>query len=394
MTTQEIIDCCPWRLTQPRPLSAYEWTVVENAVHSGIMDAQPLATATQTKAMAVALTMAISKQNACPNWTHSDFGPAPAVAGFAYGCLGSWWGALDYGSQQRALADIAFQGLLCAHSPPWAHCPRAQGDLLWKPSTQSEYGEQRGILAPGSPIPSDPCIYPRMRTAYSPMTGGQMVELMKLLGNGIVPPDLTQLVQMGGAAFAGRSFVIGWQVKPRPDYGGLGGMTTPAELLKFLDGMLEDVVILWAPGQGISIRHMVVTGTVDPAVMVVLLQHMLPGMMDDILKQLPGWLQQQLPGMLQQIPPIPGLDWGTIFDQVMGSVGSQTTKRFADPGTPSSTGVKTADEVGSKQNTSPPFEPGAKPSEAAVKGMDTETLLLLGAVGFGLFLIWHGYRTR
>jgi signal transduction histidine kinase len=42
-------------------------------------------------------------------------------------------------------------------------------------------------------------------------------------------------------------------------------LATPQDLLKLLDVALEEVVVVTAPGKGVSIRQMVVTGTVDPA---------------------------------------------------------------------------------------------------------------------------------
>ncbi len=380
MTVQEVINCAPWRLPQPRPLTPYEWTVVENAVHEGIVSAGKVPSMA-TKQAAVALTMAVSTQRACPTWTHSAFGPAPAVATYAYGCLGSWWGALDPLSQGRALADIA-GGLLCRTPAPWAHCPLAQRSMGWSPVSRSEYGAQRGILASGMPVA--PCVLARLRTAYTPLTGRELNELMRVLGGGVVPPELAQIMQTGGQLFANTSFLVGWQLRDRADLGGLTSLTSVQDLLKVLDGALEEVVVVTAPGKGVSIRHMVVTGQLDPAKLMVVLQQLDPSAWGDLMQNLPGWIQQQLPGLLQQSP----IDLGAI----LGALGTPAAKQqlVASPQTSPATGYNVVDQPGEVQS-----DDATDAWEQAAKDYQIASYWYLGiaAVMVGAFA-YDSYRRR
>jgi hypothetical protein len=342
MTAQEVINCAPWRLSQPRPLTPYEWTVVENAIHEGVVSAAKVPSTT-TKQASVALTMAISTQRACPTWTHSAFGPAPAVSTYAYGCLGSWWGALDPLSQGRVITDIS-GGLLCHQPVPWAHCPLGQRGTSWSPVSRSEYGAQRGILAPGAP--AAPCVITRQRTVYTPLTGKELNELMRVLGGGVVPAELSQLMRSGGQLFANTSFLVGWQLRSNVNIGALQSLATPQDLLKLLDAALEEVVVVTAPGKGVSIRQMVVTGTVDPAKLIAILQQIDPSAWGDLMQNLPGWLQQQLPGLLQQAQ-LPGLDLGALMGALGGNV---QHKLVSNARMPDDTGYSVVDQPGEAQS--------------------------------------------
>lgn len=341
MTTQEIINCAPWRGQALRPLTNYEWTVVDNAIYNGIISAgtMPLAT---VRGATTALTGAIRMQAACPSWSHSAFGPAPAVATYAYGCLASWWGALDPASQTLALADIR-AGLLCAPQVPWAHCPRAQKDILWRPTSQSEYGAQMGTMPPGVAV-SDPCAFIRARTVYTPMTGQELQELMKLLGGGFVPPQMAELIKLGGQLFANTSFLVGWQMRDRVTMAEFPTSLDPQSLMRFADAILEDVAVITAPGQGVSIRDMVVTGTMDPAKLIVILQQLNPEAWGDLWQNLPGWVQQNLPGLLQVLPQI---DLGGIFGALGGIATQQQLVQSAN--LPNNTGYDVVDKPASEQ---------------------------------------------
>jgi len=297
-----------------------------------------------TRAAAQALTVAISRQRACPTWTHSSFGPAPAVAPFAYGCLASWWATLPLADQARVLVDIQ-GGLLCRPNPPWKDCPMASRDMLWRAGSQNEYSEQSGRIMPG--VVSGPCDSIRMRTAYIPMTGQEVIKIVKMLGPGIVPPEFTQLAQ--AASFIGRSFLIGLQMKQPGQMGPvvLGSLSTPQELLKLVDQMVEDIVLIWAPGQGESIRAMVVSGQANPAQLLVLMQKMLPSAVGDLFKTLPNIL----PGLLGAIT-------GQQTSGFIDSVQSRQRPTSASPPTPPTTGLPISDEPGDQQDTSNPFGSG------------------------------------
>lgn len=343
MTTQEVINCAPWRLAQPRPLTPYEWTVAENAVHGSILTGGKVPSIASRQA-ARALTMAVSQQRACPSWTHSAFGPAPAVATYAYGCLGSWWGALDPVSQTRALAELA-TGLLCAPQVPWENCPRAQQDLSWRPLSRSEYGAQRGTPPRPGALPANSCELVRRGTVYTPLTGKELNDLMHALGDGVVPPEFAKIVHTGGHLFANTSFLIGWQLRRNPDLGKLQALSTPQDLMRMLDETLEEVVVVSAPGKGVSIRQMIVTGTVDPAKLILILQQINPSAWGDLIQQLPSLL----PGLLQQLPPLP-FDLGGILGALGGANVQHKLVKSAQM--PNDTGYSVIDKPGDEQDDS------------------------------------------
>lgn len=381
----EVINCAPWRLPQPRWLTPYEWTVVEGAVHGAILSARNALPDAQTQAMARTLTGAIATQATCPAWKQSSFGPAPTVAVYNYGCLASWWATLDPASQAFSLADIGSGKLLCQPNPPWAQCPLSALSATWTPSVQSEYAIQRGAYGqPG--VVADSCAWTRSRTAYFPTTGQGLIDLMRTVGGGVLSPQLQQMAQLGGTVFANRSFVVGLEFRPQPDWSKMPGtLGTMQDLQKLADAMLAEAALIWAPGQGISIRQMLVTGQVDPAQLTALMQGMMPGAIDDILKSIPGFLQW-LPGLMQGVPP------SNVMHRLDGSSSPNA------PGTAPSTGLAVVDNPGTMQDTAPPdwLRSNARPpSVAAAKpSMDPEMWLAGAVILLGGAMLIRGYQTR
>lgn len=341
MGLSQILSCCPWRLPNRRPLTPYEWTVVEADIHDGIVHGMGVGFTNQTKALAVSLTMAISQQNRAPNWKTSAFGPAPAVAGYQYGCLGSWFGSLDPASKQRVLVDIMNTDLLNSPTPPWVNCPRAVGDLNWRPGIQTEYNAQRGSL-PGPGVLAEPCSLERYRTFYVPMTGAQIIEVMRMVGGGVLDPQLQQMIEVGGNLFADRSFLIGFETKAVPTLQNIPpGLTGNAAMKALLDAMIEDLALIWAPGKGVSIRSVLTTGTLDPQALAALINGLAPDVIGDFFKGLPAII----PGL---IPPLGSMNVTQGLDAAPRS--------FSDPSTPPTTGLQVVDQDGSAQDDTPPTE--------------------------------------
>lgn len=375
---RQIVDCCPWRLAKPRALSMYEWTVVERAIHESIAAARGGMFSAQTEAMAKTLTGTLAAQNQAPGWKQTSFGPAPAVATYLYGCLGSWWGALDPASQARALADMAATNLLRRKSPPWQSCPREQTDVHWRAGIKSEYQAQRGALGrPG--VIADPCSNTRMRTSYLPVTGKQLLDIMTAVGGGQLDPQLQNMVKMGGALFEKRTFILGIEFKAQPDFNKMpSSLSTMADLMKIADAMLQEAALIWARGQGISIRQAIVSGQIDPAQLMRLVQAMAPEAAADWWQNLP-----------QLLPGLDSLLQGAIPMDVTHEL--DVSRSFASPSTPPTTGLKVVDQPAAKQDTTPPDQP---PAKAAATGPDPGVALAFAAVAIGGALIWRGWQTR
>lgn len=381
MALQDIINCCPWRLAQPRALTPYEWTVVEKTIEAAIVAVRRTLYGGESKAMARALTTALRTQTQAPGWKQSSFGPPPAVAAYQYGCLGSWWGSLDPVSQARSLTDMQTTDLLRRQRPPWSACPLTAIDIEWKPGIQSEYQIQRGDY---SQSVANRCAWIRLRTAYVPVTGREMIEIMKLVGSGTLDPQMQQMVQVGGTVFANRTFIIGFEFRQSPDRNKMPNtMGSMADLQKVLDAMVEDVALIWAPQQGMSIRDTMVTGQLDPAQLQRLIQALAPEAVDDLWQQLPA----MIPGLL-------GMIGGTRPMNVTSRLDA-APRNFASPSTPPTTGLRVVDEVGGAQDATPPTTQPSGSTAAVGEGMqDPGVYLAIAGVLFGTFLIWHGYRTR
>lgn len=351
MSITEIIGCAPFRLTSPRPLTAYEW----NLVGAAFLQSMPTP-------QAIALAAAVSSQVACPGWKTSAFGPAPAVNLTWYRALGRWYGQLNAVSQTAALGDIG-RGLLCGPNPPWAgfvdKTPTWEGDCQ-----NADNSASSGVAG------LEPCAPNRRRTFYTPVTGADVVAVAKMLaanpvpGLPQIPPFIVSMIQQGQLPedFLKRTFLLGFET------------AAPGEKAKAI--IFSEVALIWAPGQGASVADLFrPDGTIDIAKLMALLQllapsiapSLIPGFMQSLPGMLPGLLQQiggqagslpqmypqAIPGMAQQMPGV-----FTAATQVATAVlGQQAawpapkplngldSSVGASPHTPPTTGVPIVDGV-------------------------------------------------
>lgn len=324
MSLAEVIGCAPFRLASARSLTSYEWTVVRTALENGYAQAGlPVANA-NVQAEVSALQHLLEIQAGCPAWRMSAFGPAPAVAPYAYQCLAAWYGGLDPASKARAAADIGTGQLLCAQNPPWAACPTAQARIgqgardLWEGAAQ--LGDLRAA--------SESCAWPRQRTSYMPMKGQEMLELFKTVG-GQAPPELAQAVALGNT-FLQRDFLVGIQVKP-PSPELTAAIAQATDMRQAARIAIEEMALIWRPGRGASVLFLL-DDVVDPYKVTALIQMMLPDLAGEILPNLPTIL----PGLLP---------W--IFGP--GTSSSALARRsFAQPSTPPTTGLRVLDLPGAQ----------------------------------------------
>lgn len=369
MTTSEIVACAPWRLPQARPLTSYEWSVVYHAINRGA--AASGGYSNDTNLIATQVTGALRGQSYCPAWNTSLFGPAPAVATYAFECLGGWLRSLDPFGRTKALGDIAYGGLLCQANPPWQLCGavrQGHASMLW------EGGLQQGSfnLAPGT---IEACAFPRARTAYVPLTGAQLLELVKSL-RGFLPPELEPLAALGLPLLQQRSFLVGFQMRQDPTEL-LRVLASPSPNMAALaKAAFEDVALVWAPQKGASILFLV--DGADPAKIMALVQMILPDLIGTMgvpdLTGLLGTVLQQLPNFF----PTHGL----------GAVESSTAR----PGTLRPTGYDVVDltgnEVAAEDRTPPGFSDGS--------GLVSLLLIAAGLVGAGatFTLVRRWYQAR
>lgn len=292
MSIVDVITCAPFRLTSARALTSYEWTVVDAALAQGGQDAGVALLSPQSPKVQ-ALRSAIQAAPQASRWQTSMFGPSPAVAPYAYRCLGGWYFGLDAASQGRALVDIAAAGLLTRPNPPWASCATARQYMgtgpadLWEGSVQKGYW-QRGV---------EGCAGPRQYIGYVPMTGQEMLTLFRGLG-GKVPTELQQAEQYG-KAFLDRTFLLGIEAASAPKLQEVANTSDPLALARRL---VHEMAIIWAPNRGASIRFLL-EPPVDASRVNGLIVQMMPDLLGDVL---PG----SLPGLL---PPAGDPIWGQIL---------------------------------------------------------------------------------
>ena len=318
MTFQQTLSCAPWPLARPRYLTPFEWAVAYEAMRSAINSARGGLSQASADAGAAQLVAAIRQAApTSPGWGATSYGPAPCVPTYAYGCLASWWGALDVQSAQRALSDIAFAGLLTRPGPPWSPCPAAKGDLLYTATSRSEFSPQKAPF--GTPAHTL-CAQTRSRTSYLPLDGPQLARMVRELK---MDPAIAALVQ--GA----KPFLLGVQLKTVADMN-----STPlppnATTVDMARRMVEVVAIITSPGVGVDVTQMALSGQFDPAKLMVLLQRVMPNALGDLLNQLPGLLQTLpglgTPGGLQ----IPG--WSQFLDKVTESFQRGARDQLTRPG--------------------------------------------------------------
>ena len=63
MTLAEVVNCAPFRLAAPRPLTAYEWTVVDGAISTGFTEAGHFSANPVERGRIHALIAAIQQQD-------------------------------------------------------------------------------------------------------------------------------------------------------------------------------------------------------------------------------------------------------------------------------------------------------------------------------------------
>lgn len=343
MTLVEVVDCAPFRLPQPRGLTPYEWTVVRTALEQGYSDAGRFAQGGAERAQIDTLFGAVRGQGSCPRWRTSMFGPAPAVAPFAYECLGAWFSTLDPLSQRRAIADIFGANLLCRDPAPWAACPLGKNAIGRGERDMWEGAAQMGVLFSGA----EPCAWPRTRTSYTPMKGREMLEMFRAVG-GTLPPSLEQAAQFG-AAFVNRDFLVGIQVrKGSPELSRAIAQAT--DMITAARLAIEDIALIWAPGRGGSIKFML-DGQLDPTKLAALIQSMMPDLLTDLIPQLPAMLPN-LPAMLPNLVPWLFPTQGQIMP--FAGLGAFGATDGGQPGTPPTTGVTVVDVTGSELPTDKP----------------------------------------
>lgn len=331
MSLQDIINCAPFRLPQPRALSRFEVSVVGQAIARGFGDAGVFPAPFPE---VQALLNTIIHQPSCPRWTTSMFGPAPAVSTYAYRCLAAWYAGLDPVSKANVLKDIATGGLLCSPNPPWAACPSAQ-QIGGQPQHLWEGAPQEGTPKPGD----EACAWPRANIAYLPLTGKELLSLFEMVG-GQLPPQLQQ-AKSAGKAFMDRSFLVGVQARPATA-ATIGNTADPLALARALT---EEAALIWAPGRGASIRFLL-DEQIDGTKMNALLQAMLPDLLPDLL----GNLGNILPGL---IPPPNDPIWGQLLGGLVPMV-PRASGGTVEPGTPPNTGLPIVDQPGGQLPKEPP----------------------------------------
>lgn len=323
MSLAEIIGCAPFRLAQPRPLTGYEWTVVRGSLESGMMAVGAQVAHPTVQAQVSALLGAIQTQPQCPQWKQSAFGPAPAVAPYAYECMGAWFAQLDPAGQASVLAAIVQQGLLCQPNPPWAGCPHAQVMIGRGARDLWEGAPQLGRLSGGD----EACAPMRQRTSYTPMKGQEMLDLFRAVG-GQVPTELAQAVALG-SQFTQRDFLIGIQLKPgSPELS--QAIIQATDMRQAARLAIEEMAVIWAPNRGASVLFLL-DDVVNPYQVAALIQMMAPDLAAELIPQLSQALPQLLP-------------W--IFGQ--GTSQQLVHRSFAQPQTPPTTGIRVLDTVGTK----------------------------------------------
>jgi hypothetical protein len=368
MTLQQVVNCAPFRLAKPRYLTPYEWTVVESAIASGYESSGVFAMSAQSRAQIRALIGAISSQSSCPEWRTSAFGPAPAVAPYAYECLGAWFSRLDPASQARALYDIAYRGLLCGQGLAAGYvaysCPGVSEQIGRGKRDMWEGAPQNGTIATG--MAAEPCAYYRNRITYTPVKGKELLELFSTLG-GQIPAEMAAAAQM--ASFINRTFLLGVQLREGVP---AAQVANAADLLTVAKLAIEELALIWAPGKGASVLFLM--DGADPAKMMQLLAAMAPDLLNEIV---PG-LQSILPGL---IPAAGDPFWGAILNtatqimphQLAGFGAYGLGGDIPQPGTRSNTGVDVVDKPGSELPTNAPQILGME-----LMGQPLMTWLLVG----------------
>jgi hypothetical protein len=327
--------------------------VAETAIRRG-MDETAFGLGTTSVARAVVLAM---MNQPCPAWRTSLFGPSPSVATHWYRCFGRWLGTLSPNARAGAVAAIP-TAMLCQGAAGWGNCPPAgRGTAeLW------EGGPQQVDAITGA-SPSTLCESIRDRTVYQPMKGRELLKMVQFLGpSANLPPNLADMANLAPGLFLDRDFLLGVQSKKNVDPNLI--LSSGQDVVGMALSVLEDVALLWAPGQGISVLEFL-KGPVDIGRLLALLSQMSP----DLVGQLGGIVAAQLPGILAQVGAqmgpilqtagqiLPGLLGGTGMHG-LGAFGAAAASAAGQPGTAPVTGIRVIDLRGSQLagDPAPPLE--------------------------------------
>lgn len=330
MSTADVVRLAPWLLAKSRPFTQYELSIVTRAIRDGIV----LAGVDTHKALKDArfLTDCIARApETCVSF-RASFGPAPAVPYSFYVCVGRGY-AKDFESntlrtptELQQIGSHITSGALC--SAPRCSDPAVVLDLLLSLLPRVDL-KSLGLavppLQPAEGLPQISLIGPtnadeelRARTGYQLTTGQKIIDLVESVQRtGFpVPPAVTNLLAFAknplAVPFLSREFLLGATIKANIDYNALSaqvvGMTTsgaalnPQSLTTLAKYIVEDVVAVWAPGQGISVLPYLL-GTADPAQILSVIMGsgvVTPDLVGGIISALPG-LAAALPGLFQ--PP-------------------------------------------------------------------------------------------
>lgn len=375
MSLSEIVQCAPFRQNAPRPLSSYEWGVVQTAMARAMNQTQ-FGVGNTTEPRDLVLAMQVQT---CPAWKQSSFGPPPCVATFWYKCFAAWYAGFDPLSRMKIRADVAM-GLLCQPNAPWAGCtPAARGAGMadvWEGGPQ----QVDGSIGVGGAL--EYCASYRDRTVYAPVRGRELVKIFQQLGPGGVPPGLVQMAEAAPALFLDRDFLLGVQAKKHIPPEVLLGQASPVGLAL---QVLEDVALIWGPGQGASVLDFF-KGPIDPQKLAGLLGALSPDLLGAAVAAAPAVLQQYGPLMTGLLGAAGQILGGGGF-KGFGSYGGfgAVHPGLAQPGTPSNTGIRLLDVPvsGLGKEPAPPLPPGTK----TVGIGDTGKALLLGAAAAAVALV-------
>jgi hypothetical protein len=415
MALQDVINCAPFRLPQPRPLTDFEWNLIGDAMTF-------YTSQSGDTSIARALIPAIQAQS-CSEWKTSAFGPAPAVNRRAYMALARWFATLDPTSKQNALNAIVQNGLLCQPNSPWAAFDPASDPQMTQlsqvvaqviqsmpasmvpPSALQVIGPLttekivslslwEGAAAIPGPVAMaqvnsgnlEPCGRGRVFTGYIPVSGQDLLRFVSAINGGAsgamvpgwggilaqampgLPPFLAPFLQnvQLPPQLASQTFLVGLELNPGVIQAAMdiafGGRRTPVTFQE----IFSNVALIWAPGQGADIRGLFrPDGTIDAAQVAILVQTMmptlapamLPGIMGNVNPAAIPGLAQALPGIAQAMPGIFGAMTSILgggAPKPMQGFGGLNADGSLTPHTPPTTGVPIVDQpIGSDKPAGP-----------------------------------------
>lgn len=401
MADSGTISCCPWRQTAPRPLTDFEWRVVASAM-AGAMNEVKTGLATTDEP--VALQQAVMVQPVAA-WTTNQFSPAPCVCTLWYEALARWYASFDAPARANLLNQIR-GGLLGSGQQPWVAAGQSRiPSYTNKPSSAWE-GQLQTISPQYMPQTAESfCATIRWRTAYAPVTGRDLLVLMKFLSaSGQLPQGLEAMASILPQVFLDRTFLLGIQGKANMGQEQiLAALATP-NMVQMALQLVDDVALLWAPGQGVSLLAGLAQGGMDPAKLLAMLTSMTPDLFGQVMNNLPSILGQ-LPNVANQLPALqaqmPGLFTGAqqVLGTVLGGGAIPGMNGFGaiaaptgQPGTPPTTGLQVIDQPGTTLAAQQ-----APPADLLAKLGTSATARLAVALGVAIItgaIVYESLRRR